>query len=155
LRQTNIKFPLRCYFLQLRCIPTYILNIAEKRTPPAQNIGRQREREEVKATETLIMRPTQQTAFLIAFALKRVEAGAPVGEVCRTSGISKATFDRWKRKYSGLTPAELNRLRWLERENHKLKIALVNLVLDIDYRRHPSKRSDVDPSLGIRINKCN
>jgi putative transposase len=77
------------------------------------------------------MKPTLQVAFRIALALNRAEAGTPVGEVCRISGISKATFRRWKCKYSGLTSLEVNRLRRLEKENRELKIALANLFLEV------------------------
>ena len=73
------------------------------------------------------MRP-RQTAFRIAFALSRVKAGVPIGDVCDVVGISLATLRQWKRKYDGLTPAEVYRLRRLENENRKLKIQLTKLL---------------------------
>jgi len=36
-----------------------------------------------------------------------------VDEVCRKMGISDATFYVWKKKYSGIGPSELRRLRQL------------------------------------------
>ena len=45
-----------------------------------------------------------------AFALKQQELGASVEEICRKMGIAEATFDNWKKKYSGLGPSELRRL---------------------------------------------
>jgi putative transposase len=48
------------------------------------------------------------------FALQQAEA-------CRKLGISEATFYSWKKKYSGLGPVELRRLRQLEEENAQLK----------------------------------
>jgi putative transposase len=47
----------------------------------------------------------------IAFALKQAELGTTVEEVCRKLGISDATFYNWKKKYGGLGPSELRRLR--------------------------------------------
>ena len=66
----------------------------------------------------------------IAFALKQAELGAPVEEVCRKMGISDATFYNWKKKYAGLGPSELRRLKQLEEENIKLKRLVADLSLD-------------------------
>jgi putative transposase len=66
----------------------------------------------------------------IAFALKQAELGTPVEEVCRKLGISDATFYNWKKKYGGLGPSELRRLRQLEEENSKLKRLVADLSLD-------------------------
>jgi len=53
----------------------------------------------------------------IAFALKQAEVGMPVERVCRKMGISDATFYNWRKKYGGLGPSELRRLKHLEEEN--------------------------------------
>jgi putative transposase len=45
-------------------------------------------------------------------------------------GISDATFYNWKKKYGGLGPSELRRLRQLEEENRKLKGLVADLSLD-------------------------
>ena len=37
----------------------------------------------------------------IVYALKRVEAGEKVADVCRQMGISEATLYYWKKKYVG------------------------------------------------------
>jgi len=66
----------------------------------------------------------------IAYALKQAELGTPVEEVCRKMGISDATFYNWKKKYGGLGPSELRRLRQLEEENTKLKKLVADLSLD-------------------------
>ena len=66
----------------------------------------------------------------IAFALKQAELGRPVEEVCRKMGISDATFYNWKKKYGGLGPSELRRLKQLEEENVKLKRLVADLTLD-------------------------
>lgn len=62
--------------------------------------------------------------------LKQAEDGTPIGEVCRKAGISDATFYSWRKKYAGLMPSEMKRLRQLEEENAKLKRIVADLSLD-------------------------
>ena len=76
------------------------------------------------------MKKSKYTEEQIAFALKQNEVGASVEEVCRKMGISDATFYNWKKKYGGLGPSELRRLRQLEEENRKLKGLVADLSLD-------------------------
>ena len=45
-------------------------------------------------------------------------------------GISDATFSNWRKRYGGLGPSELRRLRQLEEENAKLKRLVADLSLD-------------------------
>ncbi|MCB1419783.1 MAG: transposase [Notoacmeibacter sp.] len=47
----------------------------------------------------------------IAFALKQAEDGRAVGEVSRKAGIWKAPFYNWRKRYAGLMPSEVKRLR--------------------------------------------
>jgi len=61
---------------------------------------------------------------------RRVEAGTPVGDVCRQLGVSEATFYAWKKKYAHLGVSELRRLRQLEDENARLKRLVADLTLD-------------------------
>ena len=76
------------------------------------------------------MKRSKFTEEQIAFALKQAEVGTPVEEVCRKMGISDATFYNWRKKYGGLGPSELRRLRQLEEENSKLKRLVADLSLD-------------------------
>ena len=76
------------------------------------------------------MKRSKFTEQQIAFALKQAELGTSVDEVCRKMGISDATFYNWKKKYGGLGPSELRRLRQLEEENTKLKKLVADLSLD-------------------------
>jgi putative transposase len=54
-------------------------------------------------------------------ALKRVEAGLPVPELCREVGISTATFYKWRAKFGGMDTSMMARLKELEEENRRLK----------------------------------
>ncbi len=76
------------------------------------------------------MKKSKFTEEQIAFALKQAELGTSVEEVCRKMGIADATFHNWRRRYGGLGPSELRRLRQLEEENAKLKRLVADLSLD-------------------------
>lgn len=54
-------------------------------------------------------------------ALKRVEAGLAVSEICRELGISAATFYKWRAKYGGMDTSMMARMKELEQENARLK----------------------------------
>jgi putative transposase len=76
------------------------------------------------------MRSSKFTEEQIAFALKQAETGTPVREVIRKMGITEQTFYRWKKKYGGMMPSDLRRLRQLEEENRQLKKLVADLSLD-------------------------
>ena len=65
-----------------------------------------------------------------AFILKHGADGMPVADICRKAGISQATYFNWKKKYDGLLPTEMRRLKQLEDENSKLRKAVADLSLD-------------------------
>jgi putative transposase len=54
-------------------------------------------------------------------ALKRVEGGLSVPELCRELGISSATFYKWRAKYGGMDTSMMARMKELEAENARLK----------------------------------
>jgi putative transposase len=76
------------------------------------------------------MKTSKFTVEQIAHALKRVEGGVVVGEVCRELGITETTFYRWKRKFGGISSPELRELRQLREENRRLKTVVADLTLD-------------------------
>ena len=46
------------------------------------------------------------------------------------AGISEGTFYNWRKKYGGLLPSEMKRLKQLEDENSKVKKLVADLSLD-------------------------
>ena len=62
--------------------------------------------------------------------MRQAEEGTRVGEVCRKAGISPQTYYRWRKKYGGLMPSEMRRLKQLEEENRRLKRLVADLSLD-------------------------
>jgi putative transposase len=76
------------------------------------------------------MKRSKYSEEQVAYALRQVEAGTPVGDVCRQLGVSEATFYAWNKKYAHLGVSELRRLRQLEDENARLKRLVADLTLD-------------------------
>ena len=75
-----------------------------------------------------------------ALIIKQGEDGTPVAEICRKAGISQATYFNWKKKYSGMMPSEMKRLRELEQENARLKKIVADLTLDREMLQDVIKR---------------
>lgn len=86
------------------------------------------------------MKASKFTDAQKAFIIKQGEDGVPVSEICRKAGISQATFFNWRKKYGGLMPSEVRRLRELEAENARLKKIVADLSLDKEMLQDVIKR---------------
>ena len=86
------------------------------------------------------MKASKFTDAQKAFILKQVEDGVAIAEVCRKAGISQATFFNWRKKYAGLMPSEMRRLKALEDENSRLKRIVADLSLDKEMLQDVIKR---------------
>lgn len=86
------------------------------------------------------MKASRFTDAQKAFVVKQGEDGVPVVEICRKAGISQATYFNWKKKYAGLMPSEMKRLRELEEENNRLKRIVADLTLDREMLQDVIKR---------------
>jgi putative transposase len=75
-----------------------------------------------------------------AFILKQGADGVPVADICRKAGISQATYFNWKKKYDGLLPTEMRRLKQLEDENSKLRKVVADLSLDKEMQQDALRR---------------
>ena len=67
------------------------------------------------------MKRSKFTDSQIMDALKQVDVGLAVPEVCRELGISTATFYKWRAKYGGMDTSMMARMKELEAENARLK----------------------------------
>jgi putative transposase len=76
------------------------------------------------------MKQKRFTEEQIIKALKEVDGGAEVRDVCRHLGVSEQSFYRWRRKFGGLEVSDAKRLRELEIENGRLKRIVADLTLD-------------------------
>ena len=68
----------------------------------------------------------------IAEALRQVDAGSDVSDVCRQLGISEATLYAWKHRYASLAAHAIGEIRQLREENAQLKRRVADLSLDKD-----------------------
>jgi putative transposase len=62
--------------------------------------------------------------------VRQADEGTAIAEVCRKVGISEATCYNWRKKYGGLMPPEMRRLKQVEEENVKLKRIMADLAFD-------------------------
>jgi putative transposase len=76
------------------------------------------------------MKQKRYTDEQIAFALRQVESGTSVAEICGKLGVSKPTFCRWKKQFAGMGTVEIRRLKQLQDENAKLKWLIADPSLD-------------------------
>ena len=76
------------------------------------------------------MKKTRFTETQIIAILKEVEAGMLVKDVCRTHGISDATYYNWKSKYGGMAASDLKRMKELELELSRLKRMYADMALE-------------------------
>ena len=86
------------------------------------------------------MKASKFTDAQKAFIVKQGDEGTTVAEICRKAGISPATYFNWKKKYEGLMPSEMRRLRDLEDENNRLKRIVADLTLDREMLQDVIKR---------------
>lgn len=87
------------------------------------------------------MKASKFTDVQKAFVVKQGEEGVPIAEICRKAGISSATYFNWRKKYAGLMPSEMKRLRELEEENSRLKKIVADLSLDREMLQDVIKRN--------------
>jgi putative transposase len=76
------------------------------------------------------MKRSKFTDSQIALILRQAEEGTSVAEVCRKAGISEPTYYNWRKKYGGLMPSEMKRLKQLDEENGRLRKLVADLSLD-------------------------
>jgi putative transposase len=67
-------------------------------------------------------------------------------EVCRKAGISEASFYAWRKKYGGLMPSEMKRLKQLEEENQRLKKLVADLSLNKEMLQDVIRRENMKPA---------
>jgi putative transposase len=75
------------------------------------------------------MRKSKFSEKQIIEVLRDIEAGAPVVDTLRERGVSKDTYYKWKRRYSGMKQNDIKKLRGLEKENAKLKKMYADMAL--------------------------
>jgi putative transposase len=72
----------------------------------------------------------------IAKILKEFEQGKSVDDISRDHGVSRASFYKWRQRYSGMEASELKRVKELEDENSRLKRMYANLAMELDVAKY-------------------
>lgn len=80
--------------------------------------------------EEIAIRKARFTEHQIIAALKSVEAGRTVKDVCREAGISEASYYNWKAKFGGMEASDIKKMKDLEDENRRLKQMFADLSLE-------------------------
>ena len=75
------------------------------------------------------MKASKFTDAQKAFVIKQADEGTPEAEICPKAGISQVAYSNWNKKYAGLLPTEMWRLRELEEENGCLERIVAELTL--------------------------
>ncbi|MCK0512352.1 IS3 family transposase [Aromatoleum buckelii] len=79
-------------------------------------------------------------------ALKRVEGGLSVPELCRELGISSATFYKWRAKFGGMDTSMMARMKELEAQNARLKKMYAEERLKADILKEAMGKKVTRPS---------
>ena len=72
----------------------------------------------------------EQIISMLREAEVSLSQGKTVGQVCRSLGVSEQSYYRWRREYGGLRVDQAKRLKELEKENKRLRLAISDLTLD-------------------------
>ena len=77
------------------------------------------------------MRRSRFTEEQIVGILQEHAAGAKISDLVRRHGISRETFNRWRKKFGGLQVEDTKRLKALEDENRRLKRIVADQALNL------------------------
>ena len=78
----------------------------------------------------VLRRSAEQIIRMLRQAEVLAGQGKTVDVICRELGISDATYYKWRKAYGGMGMDQAKRLKELELENKRLKMAVANLTLD-------------------------
>jgi len=87
------------------------------------------------------MRKLKFDEHQIALILRQPGEGTTVEAVCRSAGIARQTYYRWRTRFGASTPVEIQRLRQLEDENTRLRKLVAHLSLDHELLQDVLRRS--------------
>ena len=79
---------------------------------------------------------TRHSAEQIVVKLRQADVelgkGLKVPEVCRAIEVSQQTYYRWRQKYGGMSPALIQELRTLQKENQRLRKIIADQRIDLE-----------------------
>jgi len=78
------------------------------------------------------MKTSRYTEAEILSILRQAEGGMPVAELCRSHGMSSASFYKWRAKYGGMDASLISQMKAMEEENRRLKRMYADLSMQAD-----------------------
>ena len=82
---------------------------------------------------------TEQIIRKLRQAEAEIAQGSTVEAACRSIGVTKVTYYRWRKEYGGLQVNQARRLKDLEKENSRLKRVVADQALDIAILREAAR----------------
>jgi putative transposase len=83
---------------------------------------------------SFVMPKKRFSAEQIVTLLRQIEVSMSAGKstqiACREAGISEQSFYRWRKEYGGLDLDQARRMKYLEKENVRLKRLVADLSLE-------------------------
>lgn len=76
------------------------------------------------------MRKSKFSESHIVNILKEFESGISTVDLCRTHGMSQATFYKWKFKFGGMDTSLMKEMRELREKNSRLKKMYAETEMD-------------------------
>jgi putative transposase len=84
----------------------------------------------------IIMKKGKFNTDQIAKILKEFEQGKSLEDIMREYSVSRASFYKWRQRYSGMEASELKKMKELEEENTRLKRMYANLAMELDVAKY-------------------
>ena len=78
---------------------------------------------------------TEQIIAKLRKAELMLVEGKNIDQVVKSLGVTKNTFYRWKKEYGNLPVNQANKMKYLEKENARLKKIVANLSLNNEFSR--------------------
>ena len=69
----------------------------------------------------MTMNKSKRSEVEILRILKEAEKGIPLPDLCRTYGMGRATFYKWRSKYGGCDSSIISEMKRMAEENKRLK----------------------------------
>ncbi len=88
--------------------------------------------ESTQKWRTIMQRSQFSTEQIIKILDQAEREEQSISAICRAHAISETTFYRWRKQFGGMTVADAQRLKDLEKENARLKRLLAERDLEVD-----------------------